>query len=557
MRSIHLVSTKPARVRCDRKYRIGNETLHDQAWDITERVWGILCNNVETKSKLVPIVSLQPQQGKTEVMIALTDHFVRYCQARGLTYQVIVISALSHCDLRDQTRARLTYDVVDRDGRSVQVGAKLQTLADSGDNRLPSPGGIMIENGTPKLPKTFATLPRDVDMRLIMIDEIHYGNGAFGNIDKALRVVGIKIGENMRAWFQGETRNHVVGVSATAFAHACLSRFDSSDQINLDDNSLFQTITVEPGAEYNSIKRMLDNGRIQEFTEFFGKEGLTATGKQSLKSSAHKYTVVRAPKGKYRDSIEQFISDNRLVSREFDSDHQNISQLNAILEQKPDTHTIVLIKGACRAGITLSETSYIACWVEQNSVNSDTGAQAGPGRACGWGKTEDTYKIFCNKRALEKVAAYYDAILTDGKAIVIPSGRQNRKKEISRQSRTVEQVVSLEQGKEIVRGRTGGSLQGARVFTSTYGRRDSVKGLLDGNYEITGKCEAVIFDGPYSGKNGKNYDASWERLTNEHPEWVGKCVILSRDKSLVKVNHNPDHQQKKTSALNPDSVIVH
>jgi hypothetical protein len=533
-------------VKSNRPKKIGYETIWPQQCETGEKAWQILRERRRT-----PIIGMQFQQGKTGCIIYIGDRFIRSMQKAKKSYQVIVIEALGRNELLEQTYFCLTMNTVPtKDGKSRKtIGARLDKLAQDGGelNCISGNQGILVLNRQ-NLEKVLKSLSRDVDERLIMIDEVHQGNGRFGQIDKALQSLGVRIAEQIHTWDQNRTINNVVGISATAFAHACLSRDESTKEIDLDDPSLFEIITCEPVEEYNGLDAMLENDRIQQVEELFAKnKEITSFGKRILFSDSHKYTVVRA-KADRHIVLEKFLKANNLTYRVFNDDEKNIKDFSNVLSVVPNTHIILVIKDCCRAGVTITGIN-IENWVELNSKASDSVSQAGVGRACGYGKQEETYIIYTNLKAVKEVAAYYSADRSNGH--IIPGGIQNRRKiNVLRINYTESKPFSHEEGRQKVRDLWGTLARGAISATSEYGKnrlsddRDLIDMFLNGHGKYSKQHKAIKFDGPNS-----KHPESWERLKKLRPEVIGKTVLLYDTPSTQKIESDGVDFQKKNSAL--------
>lgn len=412
--------------------KLGYETIYPQQQRLAERTMSVLLENeASATGRRSPIILLQPQGGKTGAIEWLIWLFINDCQARGLTFQVIVLCGLPHITLIEQTRNRLTESVRPSDGVT-PFGARLDRVAkDSGLLRLPQKmwanGIVCVHNSTP-LRRLDLGMP--VDRRLWIGDEVHLGNVKDGNIDVLLKNHGVRVCEQIHTWDNSKTTNHFVGVSATPSAHMLK---DGDINPPLSGESLFKIVYEAPPENYNSPAKMRANERLRQ-TETLVQNGQPTTFwkkvwaefLQNCEVHGPGHLVVRAT-GKKHAQLMSIINrrGRKIECREFDSESQNIDELNAFLATQPAGPMIVVIRGSMRAGITLEQKHFIRGWVETESVTSDTQAQSGVGRACGYDRSQDTYPIYCDLKHIDAWIEAYAALDKKNPSVPIPSGVQN------------------------------------------------------------------------------------------------------------------------------------
>jgi hypothetical protein len=428
-------SPKKAQQPQTQKLRIiGHEKIYEPQTVLAEQVLDLLMGNQrpEVQNKRTPIIMMQPQCGKTGVIVATVESFIGLCRSMGWTFQIIIITGLSHTELTKQTRGRLFRT----QHGMVSCGAGLDVLARSTglaiypeEYQHLNESGIMVTNNVPALRKMNLNMG-GLDVRLVLIDEVHIGNGRDGNIDTFLRNHGIRVDEQPRHWDHSQTVNHLVGVSATPFAHVLMSE----NLKGLEGPATCEVVYHEPPENYNSMKKMLANGRLRETGDLCHKNGKVTDFLKGVLAEFDEICDARGPGllviraiGKKHPPVLDFIRRaGNIECKQFDEQGQNLDQLNNFLGTKPEVRVIVLIRGSHRAGMTLPDENYIYGWVESTTVATDTQLQAGVGRACGYGgKETDTYPIYCNLDHVKKGVEFYDKAAA-GTLPPSPSGVKNK-----------------------------------------------------------------------------------------------------------------------------------
>lgn len=560
--------------------KIGNETIYPLQQKVADDVLAILWSNEKkcTLNKRSAVLAMQPQSGKTGVIIALVDGFIKDCVARKRTFQIIVVCGLPHLDLTDQTRSRLTARV----NGSERVGAMLHVFA--GQSNLQTypideytQSGIIISHNNSTLRKM--DLNMEVDVRLWVADEVHLGNVRSGNIDIMLQKHGVRICEQIHTWGNSKTVNHFVGVSATPTAHML-----KSDNISLDGEALFHWIYEAPPANYNSLVMMRTAGRLKQTkplfhedstpTDFFN-EVLTNFKKQ-CRNHGPGYLVIRATGAKHTQLINHINRRGRNIEcLQFDAKEGNIDELNLSLSLKPKEPTYVVIRGSMRAGITLPLNHCIRGWVETESTTSDAQAQAGVGRACGYGRTQDTYFIYCD---LVHVDAWIEAYakLDKGGVPAIPSGVQN--KEMSTHKRYgVKEILPYDDAwKKYVGPRVKSGYRTQISKTSGNILNDVAGFFLEGRRD-SGSTIGIHVDGPTSDIAVQNFikkrvgrgshksttaadvwawqkvhHESYKKLIEAYPHAKGLALIFDEGIKVTRSGQSRNALQRKTSALMSD-----
>lgn len=562
-----------------KQIKIGHETIYPLQQRMAVAVLSLLLANEkpDTLHKRSPLVIMQPQCGKTGVIIAIIYAFILNCIKRGRTFQVVVLCGLSHLDLTGQTRRRLTLG---KDGRA-SMGAELDLLArQSGLQMYPfeemNKSGIIISHNSQKLPKMDLNMD-GVDVRLWVGDEVHLGNVKEGNIDILLQQHGVDICKQIPAWRKKPTVNHFVGVSATPSAHML-----KSDNINLTGQALFRWIYEAPPENYNSLTLMKAKGRLKQTEPLFSEDGLATSFfegvlvnfRQGCRKQGPGHLVIRATGTKHAHLIAYISKRGRNIEcQQFDAQGNNIDELNRFLALKPEEPTIVVIRGSMRAGITLPTTHYIRGWVETESTASDAQAQAGVGRACGYDRTNDIYPIYCDLHHVDAWIDAYDRLDKGDDEIVIPSGVQNRGMG-TRKRYNVKEIMEYDDAWEkYVKPYTG--TESRKQISSTSGNvfNDVAGFFLEGRRD-SGSTVGIRLDGPTSDVDARRFiktflgkgahekttpeqvwawvernRRSYKRLLKKYPEAKGKAIIFDEGEVTIKDGQSRNALQRKTSAL--------
>ena len=571
-----------------KKHKVGHETVYQHQERMAKTVMAILEANENryTPNRRSAVVLMQPQSGKTGVIIAIINAFILDCILYKKTFQVCVVTGLSQCDLTEQTRGRLRCKVTGR----TRTGADLDILARQSELCIynsdeHNEAGILCLNNTQVLRRV--NLNRtDVDVRLWIGDEVHLGNVRGGNIDALLRHHGVKLNEQIHGWDNLTTVNHFVGVSATPSAHM----IKSDNIISLEGDALFHTIYEQPPADYNSMAEMLANGRLRQTEARDGGDAFYDYVFQEFRTSCRRtgpgYLVLRAQGDNHTKLINYINRKGRNVEcRQFDAQAGNLPELNPYLAERPMQPEIVLIRGSMRAGITLPEEHFIQGWVETESVNSDAPVQAGVGRACGYGRKKDTFPIYCDLAHVKLWVAAYAALAT-GKPLEIPSGNHNKRTKPGRQQLGIKEVLPMHRERKkdpawlkYVAPHVGTAYRKQISHTADNVFNDVAGMLLEARHD-SGSSVGVYVDGPTTDRAANKFihsrlgkgihrtrteedvwewvarnRASYDELVRRHPDWAGKAVIFDAATLVPDADQTRDNLQKAKSALKNEQPL--
>jgi len=524
-----------------RMKQIEAEPIYPQQWELADA-----CNTTLAEGEKTPIVCLQTQAGKTGVMIALIYSFILWCKENHKTFQVVVICGQPHLDLIKQTRDRFNF-LDEGDGKTVR-GAGLDLLArNTRLARYPTPyqeAGILAFNNTKVLRKLNLNGAFRPDYRLIILDEVHLGNVRNGNIDTFLKNHGVYQAQQRHTWAKKGTQNQLVGVSATPFTQTLLSE---SYEGALSSNLLFKVHYRKPPPNYNSIEKMLQNGRLRDTQPLFIKEAPTkfledryAEFLELCKRYSAGYMLIRAT-GNQNLLLQQWLGNRGQIRVEtYDQSSQNLRELNNRLGQRPDKPVVIIIRGAMRAGMTLPAVNFIRIWVESPSTLVDAQTQSGVGRSCGYDRTE-VYPIYATLKAMHAIVRFYNTLSTG--VTVVPKGTQSHETGYKPGGPVPVYVATIEQARKL-----RGLMQGDGVkeskrwqITTTAGQKVERKALwltqgrIDNSVRPSGYHVTLgtHVNGPGSSKNPGDQDdldqkRDFDTLMAMKPGWYGFVIIPRR-----------------------------
>jgi hypothetical protein len=333
-----------------------------------------------------PILVAEPQQGKTETAIPVINEFKNKAEADGSTFQIIWLCNKSDNDLKDQTQERM-----DKAG----LWRYVQTLHHA------------------DIVKEYKT---DIDTQetLIIVDECHVALGKNRPFHNFLKKFGIKYGAGKSQWDVPKDKNvYMLNISATPYAQIIRNHIDKKS---------FIPIRLKRSENYYGLKeiskRMIQSeaiidrtkkstttwfkNRVEDFNEICKKNGVG-------------YLLVRSMHPG-PDIIENEIEKNypNIKCKIFDNKLENLPKLYFHLKNEPFVPTILIIRGALRAGKTLPTTKYIRMAIDPPTAKSDTVTQSLVGRCCGYktedghSKFDDIFPIYCNTKEREMILKFYE-----------------------------------------------------------------------------------------------------------------------------------------------------
>ena len=232
---------------------------------------------------------------------------------------------------------------------------------------------------------------------LYIWEESHYGQSHRQEVDLFLRRMGIQAtGSLPEGCF-------MLSVSATPFS-------ELSDQHHMTQGKF--VVRLIPSDQYLSVKKMTENGQIRNVKDP-SKEFVTI-----LASVQDGYGLVRASNKKQKEMAELATSAGFAVIQ---CDMKNKFDLNQTLKIRPDTKTIIFLKGMCRMGKQVVKT-HIRFVMETSCGKTDTLLQSLLGRMCGYDSRPDIL-IYIKNLPLNELEKYNQ--LHEGVFTSIPSKAMN------------------------------------------------------------------------------------------------------------------------------------
>lgn len=463
------------------------------------------------QNECYPLLIAQPQQGKTNAQIATADAFREKCKQTNKTYEIIVLTNLSANELKDQTE--------DRFGKAGFINGE--------DTR------ILHHNDISSLKL------KEVDQRLIMIDECHYALGKDKVFHEFCKKNGIYYGNPINTWINKNT--YVLSISATPYASKIREDLD-----NLKQNPSFKTVVLEVSPKYFSLMEIRNKQRLLEandiivdncVSEWFKNTVLNKYFEDCGKSNG--YLVVRLT-GEKVEILQKYLLGEGIKSEVFDNKKKNISKFDQrlnhpITDNKPK---ILIIKNSYRAGKTLTNTKMIRGWVESKSSDSDVVAQV-VGRCCGYevdghSKFNDEFPFYCNIKKIDVAIDFYKD------NAMIPSSHNNKSNFEIKDYEWC--FITESEGRIIGKTEGVGTISGNNAI-------DIAKNILTGS-KPSGKQEVYKID-----SFNINYLDSWNNLINKYNNIVGKCVYYKNIEPAL-INKNSEEALLKNKVLFSNNDVI-
>lgn len=466
-----------------------------------------------------PLLVSQMQQGKTGVNIYVISKFITHAIANNLTYQVIYMINMRDKELKKQTKARLRKAHLNDDVEVIH-------LCDLDDHEI----------------------DLSVQRILIVMDECHYAIDKGSPAHRFLLKYGIIYGNPMNTWENDSVS--ILSVSATPFAHSIREATKAG---------AFQTIVLPLSLDYYSFGLMMKAGRLHQSEPIIrGKRGTKFlvdcmdTFNADCEVRGNGYFMMRVcGDGRVR-AIRDFIhqkygTDVRVEEYSTNKDAEgDIDELDEFVSIEPEKPTVVLFRGALRAGKTLKTTKYLRAWYESSVSKSDAKLQAlrplGYPSADGHSKSDDVFPIYCNMKEVKEEIAYYENLYKEEVSSVVPGGLRNNPTHSQKIVYDYEQLVFgncptvNEVNAECLR-------LGISVDPS---KKGITRHTVSQNKEMN-IPRALLNNTGYQQSTVGNYTAfyvddskfsDWEQLQNEKPHLIGKWVVPvikdSTDKKSVK-----------------------
>ena len=215
---------------------------------------------------------------------------------------------------------------------------------------------------------------------LFIWEESHFAQDQDNLPAKMLQRIGFSADGD--AALLSDNRNYVVSVSATGFS-------ELSDNLYQTQGKLVQNL--EPGAGYNSVEKMMANGRIKSYKTI-------AKGLDEALSREHAnpvYAVVRVT-NKNAQEVTQICREKRwnVVSHDSTTESDEGKRTWNNMKNAPLVDTVILLKGLCRMGQNIEKTHVLFCFETSKNSKTDTVLQSFVGRVCGYSTNSENVYVY-------------------------------------------------------------------------------------------------------------------------------------------------------------------
>jgi hypothetical protein len=278
---------------------------------------------------------------------------------------------MNDIDLLKQFRSDISQYVIGGDDNSVMGNTEMQRcLKDLSSSRVE------------KLRKN----------HLYIIDESHYGSDSNQTLDKFLKqVLGIDLSNPLKAL---EDNNlYFLSVSATPMA----------ELLTKETSDIPKTKVILNNSQgYVGVRDMFEQQRVYPSTTFKTLANLNSF-MDKVRAIGKGYTIVRGTDKNLNDLIRHLKKyEPKWKLEVFDAANNGTEgrDINDILNIKPNSPTVILIKGMLRAGKRMDCIHVKMVW-DTPSSKSDTVAQSLMGRCCGYGKPTDI-QIYCDVKSAKQ-----------------------------------------------------------------------------------------------------------------------------------------------------------
>lgn len=334
-----------------------------------EKSWGML---------LAPC-----QSGKTNTFLLTACEMMR----AGIVDRAVVFSGNRETDLRDQL---------------IEKKQEIKTIYQTFLMSRGVTGHDLIAAGAlvDKIDIHFGQSLKECEAQgrtLYIWEESHYGQSHRQEVDLFLRRMGIQATGSL------PEECFLLSVSATPFS-------ELSDQHHMTQGKF--VVRLIPSEQYLSVKKMMENGQIRTMKDPSKEFGAILTLVQDG------YGLVRASNKKQKEMAELATRAGFAVIQ---CDMKNKFDLNQTLKVRPDTKTIIFLKGMCRMGKQVVKT-HVRFVMETSCGKTDTLLQSLLGRMCGYDSRPDIL-IYIKNLPLNELEKYNQ--LHEGVFTSIPSKAMN------------------------------------------------------------------------------------------------------------------------------------
>ncbi len=493
---------------------------HECAKDI------IKCLKRKIKS---PVVHAQMQQGKSGVAMA-TIALWKQMHKNQENIRIIYLLHLSDNNLKQQAKDDLNECGWFEDDVEVYHHSEIKNI---------------------KIDKKKKTL--------IIGDEGHVAIGLDKPLHKLYKNLGINIGQPINSW---KNKNiDLLIISATPFAHIIYE---------IQNGKSFQPIHFKKNNHYYGISNINQKRRFLQSDKIVDNRTKSVTPfiidiiNQFKKYVKNKTCIIRLTGPERVELLTDYLKRIKLKYVEFNSEENNISELDKRIKKEPRNSQVIIIRGAMRAGKRLTSTKHIGMVVTSANSKGDTMLQD-IGRYCGHEiidkngiqynrRKDDTFPIFCNTNEIQNAIRFYEE---DWKNICIPSGRNN--KSISEKSKTKKYSI-------IIPLTTKPTVVEIKNFYSQYAKKplpqeaetrfkgsnntanhntDTISELLRGSIRHTDGFGNIT-----KLEKNKDFEQSWEIAKRREPNWFNED---GSGKFLLILEWNSNNKTK--NKLNEDTML--
>ena len=305
--------------------------------------------DIDCDKKILSLIVAETQMGKTGIIQALTYEFVKNDNINPLN--MFILTGLSSCEWVKQTKERFI------------------------DMIKPN---IFHRNTIGK----FAESLKILNDMIIFLDEVHIATEVKNEIGKTFLNCGLLSIDNLI-----ERNIKIIQISATP--DIALSELYKWDETN------YNVSIIKSPDNYIGIQKLLDNNQIYEYKSLTDIKNVIEI-KQTIQikyGNNFKYHLLRVHTNTcetiniinrvFNNDNDKFLVRNYFIDNEIDA----TEDLNDLyLDNKPNKHTIIIIKEKIRCSYTINKT-YIGILYERKTEgyqNETTIIQGFLGRACGY-----------------------------------------------------------------------------------------------------------------------------------------------------------------------------
>ena len=338
------------------------------------------------------ILLAQMQSGKTETFLFVAAEMIR----RGMVENVVIFSGNAEIDLKIQL-INIVKEVIENEEDISFYDKYTIYLRNQGleeDERrniirkIKSQSRINVVWGA-----ELKNYSGPYENTLFIWEEAHYAQTIGQGPDKFLQEIGISA--NGDKDLLGKKSNYVVSISATPFSELCNYYKTIQDKTPQDK----KVVVMEPGNNYNSVEKMLENNRIKFYSSI--EEGLTEALNTPRERMGNKFAIVRINKNE--EEIKTIIKRNNWHYETFDSisskeEQKNGDKIWKSMKKSPDRDTVILIRNKCRMGKNLPKNHLLFCFETAIDSKTDTVLQGLLGRLCGYSTNSENVDIYLSKQ---------------------------------------------------------------------------------------------------------------------------------------------------------------